>query len=94
MRVLEFMVVFARQKWCIGLTDVDVLVLLALVEAPADGLRFSQLVKFVGRSSTGVWNSLERLEDIRYVACCGPAWRHTYLLSDEGKRAINKLAGR
>jgi hypothetical protein len=93
LKLLAFMADLVRRKARRGLSDLDVLVLLALVPVP-QGERFQRLVDAIGRSQTGVWNSLERLEDYGFVVVKGPPGKHTYALTNAGVVELKTLAGK
>ena len=91
-KVLVFVREFVRRKFKRGLSDCDLLLLVTLASS-ARAPRFFEVRNLCPNiSSTGCWNSLERLEDNGLVKVAGPPLAHTYALTDEGIQVLSWLA--
>ena len=85
---------FCLRKYKIGLSDLDIVVLIVLARAVAP-MRFHAVRDgCAGGSQTGVWNSLERMADRDYVAVTGKAGRHTYWIAQDGVAKLKYLSER
>ena len=91
--VLQFMAVMLARKFRRRLSDLDIIVMLALAHSPHP-LRFHRVIEACGCSQTGAWNALERLADHGLVQYDGPRGAHAYSLTQDGIREIRHLAGK
>lgn len=85
---------FCHRKYKVGLSDLDILVLVALARAPSP-MRFHCVRDAcAGGSQTGVWNSLERLAERDYVAVSGKPGGHRYWIAETGVVKLKYLSER
>jgi hypothetical protein len=92
--MLSVMTQFCHKKYKVGLSDLDILVLVVLARSPHP-LRFHRVRDACsGGSQTGVWNSLERLADRDYVAVSGKPGGHRYWIAETGVVKLKYLSDR
>lgn len=91
-RLLDFVEILLRRKYRKKLPDIDLMVLLALAMKSPRLLRFTEVLDCLpGASQTGVWKSLERLEDHGMVFVGGPPSKHTYEITADGVKELHYL---
>lgn len=91
--LLGFVSELLSRKFKRGLSDMDILILCVLAKAP-EPIRFYQVVNACTGSNTGVWNSLERMDDRGLVKTTGKPGCHFYGLTNDGIKALKYLAGK
>jgi len=91
-KVLDFITLLLRRKYRKKLPDIDLMVLLALAHKAPLALRFTEVLDCLpGASQTGVWKSLERLEDDGMVLMAGPPAKHVYSITQDGVKELHYL---
>lgn len=91
-KVLDFLRAYLKRKYRKKLPDIDLMVLLALAHKAPVALRFTEVLDCLpGASQTGVWKSLERLEDDGMVLMAGPPAKHVYSITADGVKELHYL---